>query len=260
MNPPAAADVDTIVHAAADVSWTASYAQLRASNVLGTEQLLLVLCGFMGLIALIAPHAGYPYSGSIAAHAFAHLKGSAIDTVILIGPSHYASFNGASVYARGGMRTPLGVVPINEKIARSLIDEKAGITLNAAAFDREHSLEVQLPFLQRTLKDFTIVPILIGTPTQESFAALSEKLAAVLRKNERAIVVASTDLSHYHNRATASAMDKKVIDAVERLSSRDLHSALMKLVLAAAPFIPFTASSFRLAAVLRGCVFLQPSR
>jgi MEMO1 family protein len=148
------------------------------------------------LIALIAPHAGYLYSGQIAAYSFKQLSGRSIDTIILIGASHYSSYAGASVYTEGGMRTPLGVVKINERIARSLLNEKAGVTFSREPFVKEHSLEVQLPFLQRTLKDVTIVPILMGTPTQASLSHLADRLTEVLRKNDRVIIVASTDLSH----------------------------------------------------------------
>ena len=178
------------------------------------------------LIALVAPHAGYMYSGQIAAYAYRHLSERSIDTVILIGASHYSSFAGASVYAEGGMRTPLGIVKINEKIARSLLDEKAGVTFFRDAFAKEHSLEVQLPFLQRTQKDVTVVPILMGAPTQASISHLADRLTEVLRKNERVIIVASTDLSHYHDSQTAMGKDRKVIDAVSRMSVEDLQGLL----------------------------------
>ena len=102
--------------------------------------------------------------------------------MILIGPSHRSAFAGASVYTEGGMGTPLGTVPINGEMASALIDKKAGITFNPAPFASEHSLEVQLPFLQRVLKDFTIVPILIGSPTRESYISLTTKLSELLRK------------------------------------------------------------------------------
>ena len=179
------------------------------------------------LIAIISPHAGYEFSGSTAAYAYRHLSELNINTVILIGPSHYATFNGASVYAKGSMKTPLGKIKIDEKIANSLLNEKAFVSFYPGAFDKEHSLEVQLPFLQQTLKDFKIVPILIGSPAQETFDHLTEKLAEVLGKNEKAIIVASTDLSHYHDYDTAVKMDKKIIDAVERMSIEDVERYLM---------------------------------
>lgn len=178
------------------------------------------------LIALISPHAGYQFSGQVAAYAYKHIMGREINTVILICPSHYKAFNGASVYAKGGMRTPIGKIRINEKIARSLINEKANVSLYPEAFEKEHSLEVQLPFLQRTLKDFTIVPIIIGSPTKESFEHLTERLTDILRKDEKTIIIASTDLSHYHDYETAVMMDRKIIDAIERMSLEDIEGYL----------------------------------
>jgi len=179
------------------------------------------------LIALISPHAGYQFSGQVAAYAYKHLAGGKIDTVILIGPSHHAAFKGISVYTKGAMRTPLGDVKIDEKIARSLINEKATVSFYPEAFEKEHSLEVQLPFLQQTLKDFTIVPILIGSPTRESFSFLKEKLTEILRQNEKAIIIASTDLSHYHDYETAVTMDRKMVDAIERMSIEEVERYLM---------------------------------
>jgi len=178
------------------------------------------------LLAVVAPHAGYIYSGGVAGYSYARLKGKNIRRVILLGPTHYAALNGAVIYPGSGMKTPLGVVRIDESLARSLADEKAGVKLVAEPFAREHSLEVQLPFLQRSLKDFSIVPILIGRMTQESYKHLADKIATLLKSDESALLVISTDLSHYHDTATAAGMDKKVLDAIERLSAVDLERLL----------------------------------
>jgi len=180
------------------------------------------------LIALIAPHAGYEYSGAVAAYAYKHLTERNIDTVILMGPSHHSPFTGVAVYTTGGMRTPLGTIKINSSIAKALLDEKSQVASYPAAFDKEHSLEVQLPFLQSALKKFTIVPILIGRPTRESFVSLTRSLTAILKKNQNVLIVASTDFSHYHDYALAGAMDHKAIDAVARMSVEDLQQRLSK--------------------------------
>lgn len=179
------------------------------------------------LIALIAPHAGYKFSGQVAAYSYKQFKGRDIKTVILIGSSHYKSFTGISVYAKGSMRTPLGDVKINEKIARALLNENADIRFYRDAFEREHSLEVQLPFLQKVVKDFTIVPVLTGTLTKKSFEYLTERLIEILREDEKTIIVASTDLSHFHDYHTATTMDRKMIDAIERMSIGDIEGYLM---------------------------------
>lgn len=178
------------------------------------------------LLAIVAPHAGYIYSGGVAGYSYSRLKGRDIRKVIMLGPAHYAAINGAAIYPGSGMSTPLGTVRIDESLARSLADEKAGVRLAADPFEREHSLEVQLPFLQKVLKDFSIVPILIGRMTPESYKHLGDKIATILKNDESALLVISTDLSHYHDSATASGMDKKVLDAIERLSAGDLERLL----------------------------------
>lgn len=180
------------------------------------------------LLALVVPHAGYQYSGGVAGEAYAQLKGSSAKTVVLIGPSHHVSFNGAAVYASGEFRTPLGTIPVNETLARQLLDETAGVAFRREPFAKEHSLEVQLPFLQRALPKADIVPVLIGTPTRESFAALTERLTQILRRDPEAILVVSSDLSHYHDSVTAGRMDRSVIDAVERLATGELESLLTR--------------------------------
>lgn len=170
------------------------------------------------LIALLSPHAGYQFSGSVAAYTYKQLRGRDITTVLLIGPSHHVGFNGASVYTKGAMRTPLGDVAIDEALARSILKEDADVVSLPEAFEKEHSLEVQLPFLQRTLKDFRVVPILIGNLTPKCFSYLTSKLTEILARNEKAIIITSTDLSHYHDYDTAVRMDHKAIESVERLS------------------------------------------
>ena len=173
------------------------------------------------LLALISPHAGYVFSGQVAAHGFRQLKDRDIDTVILLGQSHYESYKGASVYTKGRFRTPLGEVRVDSRLASSLINKSAGVDFIPKAFDKEHSLEVQLPFLQSVLGDFKIVPVLISMPDSKMFQHLSEKISEELRRNKKAIVVASTDLSHYHDYQTAIEMDMKMIDAIQKLSTSE---------------------------------------
>lgn len=179
------------------------------------------------LIALVSPHAGYQFSGQVAAFTYNHLNEREIDTVILIGPSHYVSFKGASVYSSGSLKTPIGNIKIDESIAKSLLNEKADVRFYPEAFEKEHSIEVQLPFLQQTLKTFKIVPIIIGSPTKESIDHLTKKLMLTLSNNKKTIIVASTDLSHYHDYQTAIRMDNNIIDAIQRMSLEDLEMHLL---------------------------------
>jgi len=178
------------------------------------------------LLALVSPHAGYMYSGHVAGHSYARIRGKDIRTVILIGPSHHAAVNGAVIYPGTGLGTPLGVVTVNEALARSLVSEKDGVRLAAEPFSREHSLEVQLPFLQRSLKEFSVVPILVGRMTRESYRHLADRIATILRKDDKSLLVISTDLSHYHDAKKAGVMDRKVLDAAVRLAAGELERLL----------------------------------
>jgi len=175
------------------------------------------------LMALVVPHAGYVYSGQVAAHAYGQLRGKDIHTVILIGPSHHSSFQGISVYPSGVMRTPLGDVAVNEKVAASLVSEENDVFDFRDAFSREHSIEVQLPFLQRTLGSVRIVPILVGTPTRRSFDHITQRITELMKDDKGILMIASTDLSHYHDYDTALKMDRMTIDSLERMSVEDVE-------------------------------------
>jgi MEMO1 family protein len=178
------------------------------------------------LVALIAPHAGLMYSGRVAAYAYRLLRGRAFDVAALVGPSHTLAFDGVSVYAAGGFETPLGVVPIDEACAATLLRATPVVHERPAAHAREHSLEMQLPFLQRLAPGLAIVPLVMGHQTAETALALGEALSVALR-GRRALLVASTDLSHYHDAATAARLDAVVIDCVARFDAEGLQRALM---------------------------------
>ena len=168
------------------------------------------------IIALISPHAGYRYSGQVAAYGYKHIQDRDIRKIILIGQSHHEGFKGASVYTNGSFKTPLGNVEIDEKSAKKLLNENADVKFYPEAFAKEHSIEVQLPFLQSMLKDFTIIPILIGSPTRQTFEHLISELTEMM--DGQTLMIASTDLSHYHRYSEAVEMDSKLISAIERLS------------------------------------------
>jgi hypothetical protein len=182
------------------------------------------------LKGLVCPHAGYPYSGPTAAIAYKTLAGREIQTVIILGPSHYALFQGASVPNTDAYRTPLGTVPISAK-AQSLAKTspfvlepqclvqrpawwaQASKPAPAAGQDTpdtwEHSVEVQIPFLQKTLKNFTILPVVFGNVDPEQAARV---LAGVL--DDKTFVVVSSDLSHYHPYEEAKALDTRCVKAI----------------------------------------------
>ena len=175
------------------------------------------------LIALICPHAGYIYSGEIAAYAYKLLEGKSIQTVILLGPSHYFPLRGASIWPGGAYQTPLGGIEVNEEMAAQIAQASESISFKREAHLREHSLEVQIPFLQMVLKDFQIVPILIGRISAPVMLEISQKLASILDKPGTLLIV-STDLSHYHPYDEATAMDRKTIEAIKSGDSDKLKT------------------------------------
>jgi len=166
------------------------------------------------LLAIISPHAGYIFSGTVAASAFSLLRNNtAIKRVILLGASHYERYHGASLYFKGCYSTPLGKIEIDSEFASSLLDKHDIFDFLAAAHKNEHSIEVQLPFLQYFLKsDFKIVPILIGGEGEETAIQIAETLKPSLG-NENLFVI-STDLSHYPDYYTALKNDKNTVDSV----------------------------------------------
>jgi AmmeMemoRadiSam system protein B/AmmeMemoRadiSam system protein A len=177
------------------------------------------------LIALIAPHAGYVYSGQVAAYAYKLLEGKKYDVVVIIAPSHRAYFKGASVYPDGGYRTPLGIVPIAEEITEALMKKSALIKSIPRAHDQEHSLEIQLPFLQVVLGDFRLVPIVMGEQDLRTCEELGRVVAEVI-KGKNALVIASTDLSHFHPYKEAVALDQVVLKHVNAFDPKGLNEDL----------------------------------
>ena len=145
------------------------------------------------IIALIAPHAGYGYCGQLAAHAYKQIEGARFDAVVLIGSSHNYRFPGASVYESGVYRNPLGDVEVDSATAKQLINECEAIKFQPRVHIPEHSLENQIPFLQRTLSEFKIVPIILGNSGKEDTDVISKALISVL-KGKNVLLIASTDI------------------------------------------------------------------
>lgn len=174
-----------------------------------------VLPGQYGtLFGLVSPHAGYMYSGFTAAHGYKALKGKRFDAVIVVGPSHQEYFKGISIYPGSRYRTPLGEVPIHDKLRSRIIEGGKRISLSAAGHHTEHSIEVQVPFLQCVLGSFSFVPIVMGDQTIELCRDLADAIVSAA-SNLNILLVASSDLSHYHPYEEAVALDRRVIDLVE---------------------------------------------
>ena len=165
------------------------------------------------MLALIAPHAGYIYSGSIAASAYSLIRGKNYQTVIIVGPSHHYGFRGCSIYLQGGYKTPLGLVKIDQDLA-SKLSKASGFKYIPEAHREEHSVEVQLPFIQKTLPQAKTVPIVMGLPTKKTIITLANALSKIIQ-DEKTLVIASTDMSHYLPKKQANVIDAKTISLVQ---------------------------------------------
>jgi MEMO1 family protein len=164
--------------------------------------------------AVIAPHAGYAYSGPIAGRAFAALGSDVahLRRAVVVGPSHFVPFRGIAAPSADAFRTPLGDVPL-DRAAIEMLESLPQVHINDLPHQDEHAVEVELPFLQTVLQDFAIVPLVVGE-------AEPAKVAKVLQRffdDEHALIVISSDLSHYHDYDTAKRLDAATAASIERM-------------------------------------------
>jgi AmmeMemoRadiSam system protein B len=165
------------------------------------------------VIAIISPHAGYIYSGSVAASAYKQIKIQKYKNIFVIGSSHKMVFDGASIYASGNYKTPLGIVITDKTLCRKLINENTCFIDYPEAHNGEHTIEVQLPFLQFLLgNNLNLIPIVIGTQNLETCKLIANALNPYF--NDSNLFVISTDLSHYPNYTDAQYSDKKITNAI----------------------------------------------
>lgn len=177
------------------------------------------------LSVLIVPHAGYVYSGQTAASGFKRLSGKNIFNVILLGASHQSWFSGVAVDNNDSWGTPLGKVKINKDLAERLIT--GGISFNKEPHLNEHSLEVEVPFLQSVLKDFFIAPLLIGQTDNKTLEKLAEKIIENL--DSETVLVVSSDLSHYPDINTAKIVDERTVKSIESGEVKKFEKELASL-------------------------------
>jgi len=173
------------------------------------------------VVALVAPHAGYAYSGAVAGHAFKTVKGRGYDSVCVISPLHQYHSQALLTSAHSAYATPLGEIPLDtanlEKINEKL-EAVTGSGLTPITHDQEHSLEIELPFLQLALDgDFALIPIMMRDQSRQVAKALGAALAEVLNP-ETCLLVASSDLSHFYAETEAHQLDQKVLDALQDFS------------------------------------------
>jgi MEMO1 family protein len=171
------------------------------------------------ILAMVAPHAGYQYSGPVAAYTYAALKGRKFSRVVVIAPSHYEAFDFTSVFDGDAYATPLGTVQVDKAFAKQLASLSPTMRLSsqghiATPKGAEHALEVELPWLQRVLGDFQLVPVVMGDQSYESSRALGVALAKLIHDNDT-LILASSDLSHYHPYDEAVTIDHKTLNALQ---------------------------------------------
>jgi len=169
---------------------------------------------FTGVVrAIVSPHAGYVYSGPVAAYAYKAVSGLDFDTVIVIAPSHRVYFEGVALWEKGSFKTPLGSIGIDEHAAQELLESSDTFIANRDVHRGEHSLEVQLPFLQCVFKDFLLLPLLMGAAGEEIYEKAAQSLERMIASSSRRfLIVASTDLSHYYPYAAAVKIDAVTVE------------------------------------------------
>ena len=173
------------------------------------------------VIAVIAPHAGHIYSGAVAGYAFAAIRGRSPDVVAVIGPMHHPYAQPFITTAHDAYSTPLGNVSIDKETLHELdeaLKSELDVALSPVSNDPEHSLEIELPFLQRALKsNWKLLPVMIRAQEAHVSESLGKALATVLA-NKNFVLVASTDLSHFYNQKTALTYDRAMLDQIESFS------------------------------------------
>ncbi|MFW6139994.1 MAG: AmmeMemoRadiSam system protein B [Acidobacteriota bacterium] len=178
------------------------------------------------LKAIMAPHAGYVYSGKVAAYAYKQVQGKSFDTVVVIGPSHHFGFRGCSIYSEGKYASPLGLIEIDQDLAKKLSRE-TGFGFIPKAHEKEHSIEVQIPFIQKTIPDAKIIPVVTGIPSKDSIKKLSEGITAIASK-KKVLIVVSTDMSHYLSKREANKRDENTIHLILTKDIQKLESKILK--------------------------------
>jgi AmmeMemoRadiSam system protein B len=176
------------------------------------------------ILGLISPHAGYVYSGQVAAYSYRQIKDKNYDTVIIVGPSHRVYLRGASVGDWDAYATPLGKVVVNKEMVNELLGIGKPFQFVREAHIREHSVETQIPFLQRVLKDFDLVPIVMGMPSLTDCERVSKALSKIAGKRN-VLLVASSDMSHFPNYGNANRVDRETLSLIEKFDPKRVFNS-----------------------------------
>jgi AmmeMemoRadiSam system protein B len=192
-------------------------------------------------LAVIVPHAGYVYSGRAAGETFARVN--IPEDVVILGPNHHGRGAAVALMAAGGWQTPLGDVEINEALAAELLRDSDLIVNDEMAHRYEHSLEVQVPFLQYFRKDFTIAPLVISHLAYHECAALGNEIAAAVKRyGKPVLLVVSTDMTHYESRAAATAKDQLAIERILQLDGAGLYETVIGRSISMCGIMPTTVA------------------
>jgi hypothetical protein len=216
----------SVRHTAVAGSWyPADRGRLRAEIQAYLSQAAGEPAGPAPPCALVVPHAGLMYSGPVAAHGYRLLHAQSFDVIVLVGPSHYVAFDGVAIWPRGAFETPLGSLAVESEVADALQRQSAIVRDEPRAHIREHSLEMQLPFLAALVPEVPIVPLVMGQQTRATAMALGDAIANAVG-DRSALLIASSDLSHYFDAATAAALDEQVISDINAFDDERLMTRL----------------------------------
>jgi len=217
------------------------YGQLKRPNVSGSfypadpQKLSQTIEAFLSkaeppdikgeILVVISPHAGYEYSGGTAAYGYKAIGKRNYDTVIILAPSHYVDFKGAALWSKGSFRTPLGDIPIDELLAYSLMQSSPLFSYNPEAFSREHSVEVQLPFLQTVLSNLKIIPVVLGRIDFSECQNLAVAISQVI-EDKNCLLVASSDMYHGFNYQDGELKDIYTLSLIRQFQPQELYESI----------------------------------
>ena len=186
---------------------------------------------------IMVPHAGYVFSGAIAGQVYSRVE--IPDQVILLGPNHHGVGHPGAVYATGSWKTPLGEIAINEALALSLIEESSVLQADSTAHKFEHSLEVQVPFIQYLNPNATLVPICLGHQQLKQLVSIGESIAKVVKNSpDPILLIASTDMTHFESAESALYKDRLALDCVETLDAEGLFRTVVEQRISMCGFLP----------------------
>jgi MEMO1 family protein len=208
------------------------------------------------VLIAISPHAGYPYSGPVAAYTYKAIARNHYKTIVIIGPSHYFPFEGISVWPRGGFKTPLGIVPVDEDFAQALLKENPkSFQFLSYVYEREHAIEVELPFLQKTFDHVKIVPILMGNPNPQVCRDLAVALDKLIGQRDDVLILISSDMSHYYTYDVANSMDALTLQAIKAIDPEKFFEGNIARRMEMCGFVPMTTALIY--AKLRGITHVE---